>query len=93
MKLNKKSNGQEYHRGGITEFREALSCVSKCGSDLNFISEDLRNDFEIVRVAVSNCGLDMEFAGENMQDRKPRKGNRGRYREYKLKRNRAMKPR
>jgi hypothetical protein len=69
MELNKKSNGQEYYRGTITEFREALSAVSKCGSDLKIVSEDLRNNSEIVRAAVSNCGLALEFAGDDMQDR------------------------
>lgn len=69
MELNKKSNGQEYRRRAITEFREALSAVSKCGSDLKFVSEDLHNNSEIVRAAVSNCGLALELASANMQDR------------------------
>lgn len=69
MELNKKSNGQEYHSGTITGFREALSAVSKCGSDLRFVSWELRNNSEIVRAAVSNCGLALEFAGDDMQDR------------------------
>lgn len=69
MELNKKSNGQDSRRDTVTEFREALSAVSRCGSDLKFVSEDLRNNSEIVRAAVSNCGLVLELASANMQDR------------------------
>ena len=45
-----------------------MAAVKNRGYSLNYSSYELRNDFNIVKIAVSNDGKSLSFASKTIQD-------------------------
>ncbi len=53
----------------ITDRNEAMEMVAKNGINLQYLSADLRNNEEIVKIAVSRNGWALEYASPRLQDK------------------------
>ena len=52
----------------ITDKNKALIAVEKNGLALEFVSDRLRDDPEIVKIAVKKYGLTLQYASDRLRD-------------------------